>query len=678
MTTCGTTAYTFANGATTSNVASRAWTHNGLGNITAGSTTLTPTYTPASGDMGTTVTFTLTGVGNSPCANQISQVTLVVNPLVLYYLDTDGDGFGNPLSAPVAACSPPVGRVANSTDCCDTNANINPLCEWWADMDGDGYGSFVFDVGCVYGGCSIPAQLIPYYPAAPVNAGASYVTDCNDNNILVYPGAVEICGNNLDDDCNGVIDNGCAGPINDNFVYPVVINSSNANTWYPNCLVFNGTILNANISPEANPANVVAGGGRDIWYRFVAQSTAAQIQVTPLGFDAVIELRTAAHPAGQLDVENINVAVGGLEILNTNALVAGQTYFVAVRNYNNTNVGTFTICVKQMMPSGCAYTIPAGGFPLCNAYKALFRGADSYTFRFTGTGGGAPLVTTSGTSSGFIPLSTLSLDLRYSGIYNVRVDANYDVFNGLGVSDPSITVIGNITSSNCTGVTMRAQPLVEVRLSQRCPATLIRNNYLIGNPVAGSGNVCGATSYTYRFTQVTDCTGATLVGPPPFTVQTPLSNPYLLLTAAFPTPSFPLANVGTWKVEIRPNFSYGAGIYGPAQHIQVIGTSASAMHPDDNEPIGAERNAHLEMNTGIYPNPGRGDMVNINMTNLKSDNVYVKITDAMGRMVHSSRYAVDGSLNTTLVFEQPLSAGIYLVEFVVDDHTSVEKMIVEK
>jgi hypothetical protein len=28
----------------------------------------------------------------------------------------------------------------------------------------------------------------------------------------VHPGAAEICGNNFDDNCNGVVDDGCAAP----------------------------------------------------------------------------------------------------------------------------------------------------------------------------------------------------------------------------------------------------------------------------------------------------------------------------------------------------------------------------------------------------------------------------------------------------------------------------------
>ncbi|MHC0439383.1 T9SS sorting signal type C domain-containing protein [Flavobacterium sp. 3-210] len=55
------------------------WSHNGLGSLT-NATTLTPTYTPALGDAGNTVTLTMT-VSNSPCTNAIAIYTVVVNPL---------------------------------------------------------------------------------------------------------------------------------------------------------------------------------------------------------------------------------------------------------------------------------------------------------------------------------------------------------------------------------------------------------------------------------------------------------------------------------------------------------------------------------------------------------------------------------------------------------------------
>ena len=42
-----------------------------------------------------------------------------------FYIDSDGDGYGNP-AFPVLACTAPAGTVNNNLDCDDTDPNINP------------------------------------------------------------------------------------------------------------------------------------------------------------------------------------------------------------------------------------------------------------------------------------------------------------------------------------------------------------------------------------------------------------------------------------------------------------------------------------------------------------------------------------------------------------------------
>ena len=670
MTTCGTTAFTFANGATNSNTTSIAWTENGAGSITAGANTITPTYTPASGDLGTTVTFTLTGFGNSPCAEIADNVLLQIDALTLYYDDDDSDGFGDPLSSPVASCTPIGGKAANNTDCCDTNADINPMCEWWADADGDGVGGFIFTTGCV-SGCSGFASTIPYYPGA--HGGAPYTIDCNDGSSTAYPGATELCGNAVDDDCDQTIDEGCSGIVNDGFANATLLNVNTSSAYYPNCQNFNGSVLNADISAEGNPANVAVGGGRDSWYRFVAPSSAARIRVVPTGFDAVVELRTAAHPAGQVDVDNASATIGGTEIMNVSGLTIGQTYYVAVRNYDASAGGTFTICVSPLMPSGCGTAQPTGGYSLCTSYKAIYRGATSYTFNFTGVGGAAPTpyATTSATvSNGAIPLSNSSLALRNGGIYNIRVDANYTLLNGAGVADPTITILGPTT--NCLSRSMVAAPQLEVRTSQRCPATLFRSTYLAAVPITGNGNACGAVAYNYRFTRVSDCTGTTALGGS-FVVTTPNASPFLSLYAAFPNTTYPLPNLGYWKVEVAPVFSYGATAYGPARVIQVNNTAASTMLPE--EAIAAERSETMNTNIELYPNPGSGDRVIVTAQSELPITQWA-IFDELGRKVEGYQVIPMDGIHYELVFTNTLAAGLYHITWLADGEPHNTKWVV--
>ena len=63
-----------------------------------------------------------------------------------------------------------------------------------ADVDGDGYGN--------------AATTTTSCTGAPTGY-VSNSTDCDDNSSTVHPGATEICFNNIDDDCDGQIDEFC-------------------------------------------------------------------------------------------------------------------------------------------------------------------------------------------------------------------------------------------------------------------------------------------------------------------------------------------------------------------------------------------------------------------------------------------------------------------------------------
>jgi hypothetical protein len=640
-------------------------TLNGSGNATVNT-----------GALNANTTYNLVSVAVGSCSSTIGTSAVVSVGLTIYYQDNDGDGYGNS-AATTVACTLPAGYATIGGDCCDNNADINPVCEWWGDMDGDGYGSFIYDVGCIAGvGCASntwPQQLIPYCPLA--HGGALYTIDCNDNSTAVHPGAAEVCNNAIDDDCDGFIGEACSGQVFDQWATAQLLNVNNTNSYYPNCLTVAGTMVNTDVSPQANPANVAVGGGRDVWYRFVAPTTGARIQVTASGFNPVIELRTAPHPSGQVDVENVNSAVGGPEVLNIGNLVVGQTYYVGIRNYDATNTGTYTLCVSPLRVSGCATATPADGFTLCSSYKVLYTSASSYTLSFNGVGGTASGLSSSVVSStGLITLNNSTLALRYGGVYNVRIDANYALINGLGQPDGIITVLGNSVPANCQNVAIASQPLMEVRSNLTCPIVLSRVSSITGAPATVNATICGVINYTFEFTRVSDCLGTSVIGSP-FTVTSTGSSPSITLNSAFPAQ---LPAIGYWSVRIRPNFVNNvAGNWGVSRIIAVNGSSA--MQTQDNS-TSAQQSRSFEQQpmSSVYPNPNNGNELNIRLTDIGSGELSVKIMDGVGRVIYNKQYTVEGALATQLNFTEQLTAGIYLVEFTINGETMNERMIVER
>lgn len=154
-------------------------------NTTNGTITGTPTV-PIAGN------YTVIVV--NPCGSTSKVIYIAVSSGTNYYSDFDGDGFGAGL-ATVSCSGQPVNTSTNNTDCAPTDPTKWRVSSLYFDQDGDRYTN------------GFPPSSVCFGSAVPTGRVLNYIgTDCFDSNPLVNPNASEILGNNIDDNCDGMID----------------------------------------------------------------------------------------------------------------------------------------------------------------------------------------------------------------------------------------------------------------------------------------------------------------------------------------------------------------------------------------------------------------------------------------------------------------------------------------
>jgi hypothetical protein len=521
---------------------------------------------------------------------------------------------------------------------------------------------------CLYGSSSlsINAPGAIRYEWFPNSSTASTVS-VSPSVTTIYEGAAfNAIGCGAEDTATVTL-NPCFVPGNDGPSTAVNLQYS-VNMNYPNCFPIQGNTFGAENSSESTEF-----AGNDVWYRFTAQSTAVSVYLNCTTADDAIALYSKqGNNYVLLASENAASGPTDFERLNFNGLTVGQQYYLSVGGAGADEGGAFALCLQFLMPSGCATAVPVGGLNLCNAYRALYRGAPSqgvtYSFNFAPAGGTGGSPTSVSGANGLITLSNPTLGLRYGGVYNTTVNVLYALANSAGTVEP-ITLNGT-DSGLCSNVVIMAAPQYQVRASQICPASLIRSNWLIGDRI--SIPLCGVQNFTYEFAQVAGCSDGVVVSAFPVEYTTTSASPYLSLGVL---PNLP--STGVWNVRIRPNFAYGSGTYGPARRIQVLNTSSSGMLSEGSL-NSQERIAILdEEGLLVYPNPSSGHFIHLSLSNTQKGELQLRVLDASSRVVTTRSYTVENSFNTTLKFDEKLSAGVYMIEMTNEGSVQMQRLVVQ-
>jgi len=664
-------------------------------------------FSPTAAGVGPhTITYTLGGLDACYSSSQQVQVDA---PTFTYYVDIDGDTYGNSESD-ILSCDAfaPVGYSADATDCDDNNPSVNPaateICnsiddncdanvDEGFDVDGDGFTSCGGDCNdndnTVYPGaaevcngvdddCNLLVDdgltFITYYADVDADgfgdasnsvstcdgAPAGYTlntTDCDDNNAAVNPAAVEIC-NTIDDDCNGLVDENVlvAGPISGPAVQCMAVVTGSAT--FSISPVFDATSYSWSVP---NGMIIVSGQG----------STSIFVSWAPLAVSSGIIgalTVTPSNSCGSGVSSSINVDINAVipvrpsSISGPTKLCPGDNGVYSVSPVARASSYVWTVPAGMVITSGAGTNVITvdvnpgylGGVVSSRAANACGIGPNRD--RSVSVNVPSAPASISGQASGVCSATGVSYTaaavVSATG-YNWSVPAGATITSGQGSISITVDFDGSFGGGN-----------IAVQGTNACGTGSTRNLSVTGAPglpgvVTGDLTICpGQSGVQYDIATVAGASSYAWSLPGGTTITSGQGTKTILSTWG--------TNPAT-GLNLSVNASNGCGT--SANRI-LNGISISVAHCTRIGDQGAITGLNL------YPNPA-SDRATIVFNGTEGADFNLKMVDVIGRTIMTERGTATNGLNQREVNVSQMASGIYFI--IIETNEAVEqiRMIVE-
>jgi hypothetical protein len=285
-------------------------------------------------------------LGSGDCDNTNTQI----NPETIWYLDGDNDGYYTG-SGVISCTSPGIGyrytEPLGGNDCDDAQTSVWQSKVMFIDKDSDGYDGGTISI-CY--GTTVPPGYI----------STTLGSDCDDQNGNINPGAIEICGNGVDDNCNGNADESC--PVASGLsISEVSINEGNKGRANMTFIVTLSTPSNTKVTVRYSTYSGSATAGSDYMTKsgmvtFKPGSTTQKVTISIIGDKTVESNETFTVVLSNSVNAGLSKATGTGMILNDDGTTTTSTQAVDIKGVTHEICSKLTVTVSPN-PSRSYFTL---------------------------------------------------------------------------------------------------------------------------------------------------------------------------------------------------------------------------------------------------------------------------------------------------------------------------------